>query len=32
MMAFGSDIENGRNTKGIPLLRQSDFSKFRSII
>ena len=31
MMAFGSDIENERNTKTIPLLRHSDFSKSRSI-
>ena len=31
MMAFGSDIENERNTKSIPLPRQSDFSKSRSI-
>ena len=31
MMAFGSDIENERNAKIIPLLRHSDFSKSRSI-
>jgi len=31
MTAFGSDIENERNRKGIPLLRQSDFSKSCSI-
>ena len=31
MMAFGSDIENERNTKGIPLLRQSDFLKSGSM-
>jgi len=31
MMAFGIDIEIERNRKGIPLLRQSDLSKSRSI-
>jgi len=31
MTAFGSDIENERNKKSIPLLWQSDFSKSRSI-